>query len=112
MLIKLVYPLPRRSPDHALDKVPDSQKDGFEAEGEGDGGRGDELLLGVDRRSEEPAVDEAARQAADVGGVAHVRDRRAQEQVDGGQDQELAYERVLERERALPYGEPENAAQE
>src|SRR4028118_555369 len=58
------------------------------------------------------AVAQPADQAADVGGVGDVGDRGAQEEVQGRQDQELADDGVLRRERALADGEPEYPAQE
>jgi hypothetical protein len=53
-------------------QVPGGEDEGFEAEGYGDGDCGGEPLLGVDRGGQEVAVDEAAEEAADVGGVGDV----------------------------------------
>ena len=94
------------------EEVPKAQKDGFEAEGEEDGGSGDEPLSGVDRRSYEIAEDEPTDEPTDVSCVAHARDAEAYEEIDPGEQQKLADDWIARREGATPDGEPENAAQE
>src|SRR3712207_8772745 len=56
--------------------------------------------------------DKAAHEAAHMSGVAHVRDRGAQEQVDRGKHQELVDDGVAQREGAAPDGEPEHRSEE
>src|SRR3712207_864104 len=74
---------------------PGSEDKDLRAEYDGDRGDGTQPLARVDRRGDEPPEEESAREAAEVRGVAYIRDREPQVEVQGKQDEELPDQGIL-----------------
>src|SRR5215210_2151789 len=94
------------------EQKPGDQEQYLRAEHDGDGGDGPQPLARVDRGCHEPPEDEPSREAAEVGGVAHVGDRDPQVEVQGEEDQELPEQGVLPGEGPAPQRVPEDAPEQ